>query len=162
MSLRNLLQTSPKIIVWIITRKRSRLLILAIKQECSLLTRIECEDGGPVWEDIKAIEQMAKHEAAEPKQVKNLKVNLIQIANNTTGLLVKEAAVPEEIKLRETISSKEVETEWACAECQLTTTSEHHFTSRLNRRRHREKSKALKTCKHTAKSEGDLPVATKN
>lgn len=30
----------------------------------------ECEDGGPVWEDIKAIEQMTKHEAAdEPRQV---------------------------------------------------------------------------------------------
>lgn len=95
-------------------------------------------------------------------QVKSLKVNLIQIANNTTGLLVKETAIPEESKLRETISSKEVETEWASAVCQLTTTSEHHLNSSLRRRRRREKSKARKTCMHMAKSEGDLPVATKN
>ncbi|XP_009593564.1 uncharacterized protein [Nicotiana tomentosiformis] len=111
---------------------------------------------------VATIEQMAKHEAAEPNQVKSLKVNLIQIANNTTGLLVKETAIPEESKLRETISSKEVETEWASAVCQLTTTSEHHLNSSLRRRRRREKSKARKTCMHMAKSEGDLPVATKN
>ncbi|KAK4377214.1 hypothetical protein RND71_003510 [Anisodus tanguticus] len=126
---------------------------------------IVCEEDGPVWESIKVTEHMGKHEAAEPKQVKFLKENPIQIEKKTTGVQVKEMVVPadaEEIKLPEITSSKQVQTEWTCLVCQLTTTSEQNLKSHLNGRRHKEKCEELKTWKKMAKSEGSSPVTTKS
>lgn len=125
----------------------------------------EFEGNGPVWEDITVMEHMAKHEAAEPKWVKSVKENPIQIEKKTTGVQVKEMVVPadaEEIKLPEITSSKKVQTEWTCAVCQLTTTSEQNLKSHLNGRKHKAKYEGLKTCKKTPKSEGSAPVTTKS
>ncbi|XP_059297051.1 uncharacterized protein LOC132050047 isoform X3 [Lycium ferocissimum] len=120
----------------------------------------ERERSGPVWEDITVMENMAKHEAAEPKQE-----NPIQIEKKTTGVLVKEMVIPanaEEIKLPNIISSKQVQTEWTCAVCQMTTTSEQNLKSHLNGRKHKAKCEGLKTCMQTAKREGSSPVTTKS
>ncbi|XP_006359780.1 uncharacterized protein [Solanum tuberosum] len=125
----------------------------------------QCEGGGPVWEDITVMEHMAKHEAAEPKQVKSLKENPIIIEKKTKGLQVRELVVPadaEEIKLPEVASSEKVQTEWTCALCEMTTTSEQNMKSHLNGRKHKAKYEGLKTCEQTSKSDGSLPVPTKS
>ncbi|XP_075093086.1 uncharacterized protein LOC107802075 isoform X2 [Nicotiana tabacum] len=109
------------------------------------------------------MKHMPKHEAAEPKQVKRVKENLIQIERKTKGMQVKKTAVPEdavEIKLSETISLKQVQTEWSCAVFQVTTKSEHVLKSHLNGRKHRAMCEGLKTCKQTTKNEGNAPVAS--
>ncbi|XP_059295449.1 uncharacterized protein LOC132048781 [Lycium ferocissimum] len=101
----------------------------------------ECEGSGSVWEDIKVMEHMAKHEAAETKQGYP-----IQIEKKTTGVQIKEMVVPadaEEIKLPEITSSKQVQTEWTCAVCQLTTTSEQNLKSHLNGRKHKARCEGL-------------------
>ncbi|XP_060175937.1 uncharacterized protein LOC132606445 isoform X6 [Lycium barbarum] len=118
----------------------------------------ECEGSHPVWEDIKVTEHTAKHEAAETKQG-----SPIPIEKKTTGVQVKEMTVPadaEEIRLPRIISSKQVQTEWTCAVCQVTATSEQILKSHLNGRKHKAKSEGLKTCQQTAKSEGSSPVTT--
>ncbi|XP_060175946.1 uncharacterized protein LOC132606445 isoform X14 [Lycium barbarum] len=118
----------------------------------------ECEGSHPVWEDIKVTEHMAKHEAAETKRGYP-----IPIEKKTTGVQVKEMTVPadaEEIRLPRIISSKQVQTEWTCAVCQVTATSEQILKSHLNGRKHKAKSEGLKTCQQTAKSEGSSPVTT--
>ncbi|XP_075103934.1 uncharacterized protein LOC107761840 isoform X1 [Nicotiana tabacum] len=123
-----------------------------------------CEGSSPVWEEIKVMEHMAKHEVAEPKQVESVKENQIHIEKKTIGMQVEEMVVPadaEEIKLPEITSVKQVQTEWTCAVCQVTTTSEHNLKSHLSGRKHKVKCEELKTCKKTAKSEGDPPVSTK-
>ncbi|XP_060175927.1 uncharacterized protein LOC132606443 isoform X2 [Lycium barbarum] len=120
----------------------------------------ECEGSDPVWEDIKVMEHMAKHEAAETKQGYP-----IQIETKTIGVQVKEMVVPadaEEIKLPEITSSKQVQTEWTCAVCQVTTTSEQNLKFHLNGMKHKARYEGLKTCKQTAKSEGSSPVTTKS
>lgn len=125
----------------------------------------QCEGSGHVWEDITVMEHMAKHEAAEPKQVKSVKENPIIIEQKMTGLQVKELVVPadaEEIKLPEVISPNRVQTEWTCALCQMTTTSEQNMKSHLNGRKHKSKYEALKICEQTPKSNGSLPVPTKS
>ncbi|KAK4724232.1 hypothetical protein R3W88_027011 [Solanum pinnatisectum] len=125
----------------------------------------QCEGSGPVWEDITVMEHMAKHEAAEPKQVKSMKENPIIIEQKTTGVQVKELVVPadaEQIILPEVTSSKKVQTEWTCALCEMTTTSEQNMKSHLNRRKHKTKYEGLKTCKQTSKSDGSLPAPTKS
>ncbi|KAK6777843.1 hypothetical protein RDI58_024561 [Solanum bulbocastanum] len=125
----------------------------------------QCEGSGPVWEDITVMEHMAKHEAAEPKQVKSMKENPIIIEQKTTGVQVKELVVPadaEEIILPEVTSSKKVQTEWTCALCEMTTTSEQNMKSHLNGRKHNTKYEGLKTCEQTSKSDGSLPVPTKS
>ncbi|KAG5581968.1 hypothetical protein H5410_052595 [Solanum commersonii] len=69
--------------------------------EKHIANKTQCEGSGPVWEDITVMEHMAKHEAAEPKQVKSLKENPIIIEKKTKGLQVRELVVPadaEEIK----------------------------------------------------------------
>ncbi|XP_059295450.1 uncharacterized protein LOC132048785 [Lycium ferocissimum] len=74
----------------------------ASAEERALTTnQTEREGSGLVWEDITVMEDMAKHEAAEPKQVKSVKENPIQIEKKTTGVLVKEMVIPantEEIR----------------------------------------------------------------
>ncbi|XP_059297061.1 uncharacterized protein LOC132050048 isoform X6 [Lycium ferocissimum] len=78
----------------------------------------------------------------------------IQIEKKTTGVQVKEMTVPaeaEEIKLPGIIFSKQVPTEWTCAVCQVTTTSEQNLKSHLNGRKHKAKCEGVKTCKQTAK-----------
>ncbi|KAL3326165.1 hypothetical protein AABB24_037055, partial [Solanum stoloniferum] len=125
----------------------------------------QCEGSGPVWEDITVMEHMAKHEAAEPKQVKSMKENPIIIEQKTTGVQVKELVVPadaEEIILPEVTSSKKVQTEWTCALCEMTTTSEQNMKSHLNRRKHKTKYEGLKTYEQTSKSDGSLPAPTKS
>lgn len=125
----------------------------------------ECEGSGPVWEDITVMEHMAKHEAAEPKQVKCVKENPIQIEKKMTGVQVQEMVVPadaEEIKFPEITSSNKVHTEWTCAVCQIKTSSEENLKSHLNGRKHQAKCEGLKTCKQTPKSEGNSPVTTKS
>ncbi|MCD7461526.1 hypothetical protein HAX54_046370 [Datura stramonium] len=116
--------------------------------EAGILTpnQTECEGSGPVWEDIKVMEHTAKHEAAEPKQVKEMVV----------------PADAEEIKPPEITSSNKVQTEWTCAVCQMTTTSEESLKSHLNGRKHKAKCKGLRTCKQTPKNEGSSPVTTKS
>ncbi|XP_070021535.1 uncharacterized protein [Nicotiana sylvestris] len=57
-------------------------------------SQIVCEGAGSFWKDIKTMEHMAKHEAAEPKQVKSVRGNLIWIEKKMTGTQVKETAVP--------------------------------------------------------------------
>ncbi|OIT00231.1 PREDICTED: uncharacterized protein LOC109228775 [Nicotiana attenuata] len=119
--------------------------------------KTECEGIGPVWEDIKVMEHMAKHEVAEPKQVEDVKENQIHVEKKTIGMQIEEMVVPadtEEIKLPEITSVKQVQTEWTCAVCQVTTTSEHNLKSHLNGRKH--KAKCM------AKSEGSSPVTTKS
>ncbi|KAL3326176.1 hypothetical protein AABB24_037059 [Solanum stoloniferum] len=111
------------------------------------------------------MEHMAKHEAAEPKQVKSMKENPIIIEQKTTGVQVKELVVPadaEEIILPEVTSSKKVQTEWTCALCEMTTTSEQNMKSHLNRRKHKTKYEGLKTYEQTSKSDGSLPAPTKS
>ncbi|KAJ8548158.1 hypothetical protein K7X08_021394 [Anisodus acutangulus] len=123
------------------------------------------EEGGPVWEDFKVMEHMAKHEAAGPKQVKNVKENDVQIEKKTTAVQIKETSVPAdagEIKLPETNSVKNVQTEWTCAVCQVTTNSEHDLKSHLLGWRHKAKCEGLKTCKQTAKSEERSNDTTKS
>ncbi|XP_055807560.1 uncharacterized protein LOC129876218 [Solanum dulcamara] len=125
----------------------------------------ECEGSGPVWEDITVMEHTAKHEAAEPKQVTSVKENPIQIEKKMTGVQVKVMVVPadaEEVKLPEVTSSKKVQTEWTCAVCQMTTTSEQKMKSHLNGRKHKAKYERLKTCTETSKSDGSSPVPTKS
>ncbi|XP_060175922.1 uncharacterized protein LOC132606439 isoform X2 [Lycium barbarum] len=89
----------------------------------------------------------------------------IQIEKKTTGVQVKEMVVPadaEEIKLPEITSSKQVQTEWTCAVCQVITSSEQNLKSHLNGMKHKARCAGLKTCKQTAKSEGSSPVTTKS
>ncbi|XP_075077551.1 uncharacterized protein LOC107818402 isoform X4 [Nicotiana tabacum] len=106
------------------------------------------EGSGPVWEDIKVREHMAKHEAAEPKQVEGVKENQIHIEKETVGMQVEGMVVPadtEECKLPEI----------TCTVCQLTTTSEHNLKSRRKRRRRKVTCEELKI-------EGSSPVTTKS
>nr|XP_016454986.1 PREDICTED: uncharacterized protein LOC107779148 isoform X2 [Nicotiana tabacum] len=56
--------------------------------------QIVCEGAGSFWKDIKTMEHMAKHEAAEPKHVKSVRENLIWIEKKTTGTQVNETAAP--------------------------------------------------------------------
>lgn len=98
-------------------------------------------------------------------QVKSLKENPIIIEKKTKGLQVRELVVPadaEEIKLPEVASSEKVQTEWTCALCEMTTTSEQNMKSHLNGRKHKAKYEGLKTCEQTSKSDGSLPVPTKS
>ncbi|WMV51612.1 hypothetical protein MTR67_044997 [Solanum verrucosum] len=107
--------------------------------------------------------QHSANEAVEPKQVKIVKDNPIQIEKKTTGLQVKEMVVPavaEEFKLPEVTSSKKVQTEWTSALCEMTTTLEQSMKSHLNGRKHKAKCEGLKTCEQTSKSDG-IPVPTK-
>ncbi|KAM3375609.1 putative protein isoform X1 [Capsicum galapagoense] len=120
------------------------------------LNQTECVVSGPVWEDITVMEHMAKHEAAESKQVKRVKENPIQIERKTAGVQVMEMVVSadaEEIKLPEITFSKKVQTEWTCAVCQMKTTSEQNLKSHLNGSKHKAKCEGLKACKQTPKSE---------
>ncbi|KAJ8571122.1 hypothetical protein K7X08_038094 [Anisodus acutangulus] len=134
--------------------------------EAGMLTpnQIVCEEGGPVWEDIKVTEHMGKHEAAEPKQLKSVKENHVQIEKKTTAVQIKETAFPadaEKIKLPATNSVKNVQTEWSCAVCQVTTKSKHDLKCHLHGRRHREKCVELKSLKKTAKTERNTPFTSK-
>ncbi|XP_009793396.1 uncharacterized protein [Nicotiana sylvestris] len=98
-------------------------------------------------------------------KVESVKENQIQIEKKTVGMRVEEMIVPadvEEIKLPEITSVKQVQTEWTCAVCQVTTTSEHNLKSHLNGGKHKAKCEELKTCKQVAKSEGISPVTTKS
>ncbi|PHT45418.1 hypothetical protein CQW23_14576 [Capsicum baccatum] len=129
------------------------------------LNQTECVGSGPVWEDITVMEHMAKHEAAESKQVKRVKENPIQIERKTAGVQVMETVVSadaEEIKLPEITFSKKVQTEWTCAVCQMKTTSEQNLKSHLNGRKHKAKCEGLKACRQTPKSEGSSPVTKSN
>ncbi|KAF3684379.1 hypothetical protein FXO38_00319 [Capsicum annuum] len=129
------------------------------------LNQTECVVSGPVWEDITVMEHMAKHEAAESKQVKRVKENPIQIERKTAGVQVMEMVVSadaEEIKLPEITFSKKVQTEWTCAVCQMKTTSEQNLKSHLNGSKHKAKCEGLKACKQTPKSEGSSPVTKSN
>nr|XP_018630824.1 uncharacterized protein LOC104109388 isoform X4 [Nicotiana tomentosiformis] len=56
--------------------------------------QVVCEGAGSFWKDIKTMEHMAKHEAAEPKHVKSVRENLIWIEKKTTGTQVNETAAP--------------------------------------------------------------------
>uniref|UniRef100_A0A0V0IEI9 Putative ovule protein n=1 Tax=Solanum chacoense TaxID=4108 RepID=A0A0V0IEI9_SOLCH len=53
-----------------------------------------CEGARPVWQDIKPMEHMAKYEAAQPKQVRTVRENLIWSEKKTIGMQVKETEVP--------------------------------------------------------------------
>ncbi|WMV50912.1 hypothetical protein MTR67_044297 [Solanum verrucosum] len=53
-----------------------------------------CEGACPVWQDIKPMEHMAKYEAAQPKQVRSVRENLIWSEKKTIGMQVKETEVP--------------------------------------------------------------------
>ncbi|KAJ8548157.1 hypothetical protein K7X08_021393 [Anisodus acutangulus] len=115
-----------------------------------------------------AATERSEHSAnkgAEPKQVKNVKENDVQIEKKTTAVQIKETSVPAdagEIKLPETNSVKNVQTDWTCAVCQVTTNSEHDLKSHLLGRRHKAKCEGLKTCKQTAKSEERSNDTTKS
>ncbi|KAH0739408.1 hypothetical protein KY290_038113 [Solanum tuberosum] len=53
-----------------------------------------CEGACPVWQNIKPMEHMAKYEAAQPKQVRSARENLIWSEKKTIGMQVKETEVP--------------------------------------------------------------------
>ncbi|XP_015160605.1 uncharacterized protein [Solanum tuberosum] len=53
-----------------------------------------CEVAYPVWQDIKPMEHLAKYEAAQPKQVRSVRENLIWSEKKTIGMQVKETEVP--------------------------------------------------------------------
>lgn len=92
-----------------------------------------------------------------------MKEKTIQIEKKTTGVQIKETTFPadaKEIKLPETNSVKNVQTEWTCAVCQVTTTSEHDLKCHLLGRRHREKCEELNTCKRKAKTERNPPFTS--
>ncbi|KAK4357777.1 hypothetical protein RND71_023387 [Anisodus tanguticus] len=90
---------------------------------------------------------------------------MTSVEKKTTTSEIKETTVPGdavEIKLPETNSVKNVQTEWTCAVCQVTTTSEHDLKSNLLGSRHKAKCEGLKTCKQTAKSEERSHVSTQS
>ncbi|MCE5166201.1 hypothetical protein HAX54_015727, partial [Datura stramonium] len=118
-----------------------------------------------VKDAAEARSEQSVDEAALPKQVKSVKEYPIQIEKKTTGVQVKEMVVPadaEEIKPPVIISSKQVQTEWTCAVCQITTTSEQSLMSHINGRKHKAKSEGPKTCKQMPNSEGSSPVTTES
>ncbi|XP_022725271.1 uncharacterized protein LOC111281825 isoform X2 [Durio zibethinus] len=82
--------------------------------------------------------------------------NALTVNNIITGPRIKEAAVchPPEIP-----SEKQVQKEWTCAMCQVTTTSEKTLNSHLQGRRHRNASEELMKAKNQP-SKGKVSFAS--
>ncbi|CAA2988327.1 HVA22 a [Olea europaea subsp. europaea] len=129
----------------------------------------KCEEPEVAQKDINALEPTEKISSTTGEQVRFLVMCIFETTVfKKVGSLVSlrihiqhaDAKIPEANERNLELPVKQVQQEWACALCQVTTTSEKDLNSHLEGNQHKSKCEALKGSKQDTKSRGSLPSTT--
>ncbi|CAI9770027.1 unnamed protein product [Fraxinus pennsylvanica] len=139
-------------------------------------SKLKCIEPDNVQKDIEQLESRDKIDADTTEQPKCKEPEVAQKDINALEPTEKIASTTEEQHADAKISEKilrekayerlpevpveKVQREWACALCQVTTSSEQTLSSHLQGRKHKSKCDELKRSKQDTKSRGSTPSGT--